>query len=167
MNGKMRAIANRLSQLGLTVRGADGEGSAADGALYQISNQATLGLTEEQTVEKLSNVVSQIIENERELRRKMSERDGDHIRDVSRRALGTALYAERMDTDELTKLYANIRLGVAMGCITETDYVTLDALRIEAQRAALTERFSLDANDSEKRDKVRAKFVRETLSKKD
>lgn len=167
MNGRMRAVSNRLAQLGLTVRGADGEGSAADGAIYQISNQATLGMTEEQIVEKLSNVVAQIIENERELRRKMSERDGEGVRDVCRRALGTALYAERMDSDELMKLYANIRLGVAMGCITETDFETLDRLRIEGQRAALTARFSLDPNDSAERDRVRAKFVRETIAKKD
>ena len=166
MNGRMRAISNRLAQLGLTVRGADGEGSAADGALYQVSNQATLGLSEDQILEKLGDVAAQLIENERALRKKMSERDGERIRDVSRRALGTALYAERMDTEELTKLYANIRLGVAMGCITETDFATLDKLRIEAQRAALTERFSLDPNDSAERDRVRAKFVRETLSGK-
>ena len=163
MNGKIRALANRLAQLGLTVRGADGEGSAADGALYQISNQATLGMTEEQIIEKLSDVVSQLIDNERELRRRMSERDGERIRDVSRRALGTALYAERMDSEELMKLYANIRLGAAMGCVTETDFETLDRLRIEGQRAALTARFSLDPNDSAERDRVRAKFVRESI----
>ena len=165
MSGGMRALSHRLAQLGLTVRGADGEGSSADGAIYQISNQATLGLTEEQIIEKLGDVVGQIIENERELRRRMSENDGEHIRDLSRRALGTALYAERMDSAEFNKLYTNIRLGVAMGCINETDFETLDRLRIEAQRAALMEKFSLDENDSAERDRVRAKFVRETLGR--
>ena len=166
MNKKMRAIANRLAQIGLTVRGADGEGSSADGAIYQISNQTSLGISEEQIIEKLGDVVGQIIENERALRRKMSEQDGDAIRDLARRALGTALYAERMDSAEFVRLYANIRLGVAMGCVTECDFGTLDALRIEAQRAALTDRFGLDPDDSAKRDRVRAKFVRETIASK-
>lgn len=164
MNNRMRALSNRLAQLGLTVRGADGEGSSADGALYQISNQATLGLSEEQILEKLGDVAAQIIENERELRRRMVEADKDGMRDLCRRALGTALYAERIDSEELTKLYANIRLGVTTGCISETDLATLDRLRIETQRAALTERFSLDINDSTARDRVRAKLVHETLS---
>lgn len=167
MNGRMRAISARLSQLGLTVRGADGEGSAAEGALYQISNQATLGLTEEQIIEKLVSVVDQLIDSERKLREKMSERDGERIRDLTRRALGTALFAERMDTAELTKLYADIRLGVAMGCISETDFATLDTLRIEGQKAALTERFSLDPNDAAERDRVRARFVRDAIGKKE
>lgn len=164
MNNRMRSLSNRLAQLGLTVRGADGEGSSADGALYQISNQATLGLCEEQIIEKLGDVASQIIENERELRRGMMESDKDSVRDMCRRALGTALYAERLDTEEMTRLYADIRLGVVTGCISETDLVTVDRLRIEAQRAALTDRFGLDADDSVTRDRVRAKFVRETLS---
>lgn len=165
MNKRVRPLANRLAQIGLTVRGADGEGSSAEGAIYQISNQATLGMTEEEIVIKLSDVVAQIIENERELRKALSDSQGERIRDISRRALGTALYAEQMDTEELMKLYANIRLGVAMGCITETDYVTLDALRIEAQRASVTERFGLDEGDSAARDRMRAKLVRETIAK--
>ena len=165
MNGRMKAVANRLSQLGLTVRGADGEGSAAEGAIYQISNQTSLGISEAQIIEKLSNVVGQIIENERALRRAMSERDAEGVRDLSRRALGVALYAERIDSAEFTKLYANIRLGVAMGCVSETDFGTLDRLRIETQRSALTERFGLDPDDSAERDRVRAKYVRENLRK--
>lgn len=166
MNKRMRAVSNRLAQLGLTVRGAEGEGSSADGALYQISNQAALGLSEEQILGKLGDVVNQLIENERELRRRMTEADPSAMRDLCRRSLGTALYAERMDSEEFAKLYANIRLGVVTGCIGETDIATLDRLRIEAQRSALTERFSLDASDSVGRDRARAKLVRETLSAK-
>lgn len=164
MNDRMRSLSNRLAQLGLTIRGADGEGSNAHGALYQISNQATLGLTEEQILEKLGGVTAQIIENERELRKRMMENDATGVRDLCRRALGTALYAERLDSEELTRLYANIRLGVVTGCIGETQLETLDRLRIEAQRASLTERFGLDENDSAERDRIRAKLVRETLS---
>lgn len=163
MNSQMRALSRRLQQIGLTVRGVNGEGSVADGAIYQISNQITLGASEEEIIEKLTAVTEQIIESERNLRKKMSETDGERIRDITRRSLGTALYAERIDSKELMTLYANIRLGVAMGCITETDFATLDKLRIETQRANLVKSCALDPNDESARDRVRAKIVRQTL----
>ena len=164
MHKQIRPLANRLQQIGLTVRGADGEGSGADGSIYQISNQVTLGITEEETVEKLGAVVGQIIENERELRKKMSETDGDRIRDLCRRALGTALYAESVDSAEMIRLYTNIRLGVAMGCITETDFAVLDKMRIETAPASVVAKCALDPADTKARDRARAKLIREALA---
>ena len=166
MNSQMRALSQRLQQVGLTVRGINGEGSVADGAIYQISNQITLGISEEEILEKLSAIAEQIITSERELRRKMIENDGERIRDITRRSLGTALYAERIDSKELMNLYANIRLGVATGCITEVDFASLDKLRIEGQRALVTEGMDVDRNDATVRDRIRASLVRQALSKK-
>lgn len=164
MKKQIRPLANRLQQIGLTVRGADGEGSGADGAIYQISNQVTLGISEDEIIEKLGAVVGKIIESERELRKKMSESDGDRIRDLCRRALGTALYAESVDSAEMLKLYTNIRLGVAMGCITETDYATLDKMRIETAPASIVDKCGLNPTDSRARDRARAKLIREALA---
>jgi len=166
MYGQMKALSNRLGQIGLTIRGADGEGSSADGSVYQISNQVTLGITEDEILSKLGTVTEQIIASERELRRKMSENDGDRIRDLCRRALGTLLYAEKIDSAEMTKLYSNVRLGVAMGCITETDFTSLDKLRIETERATITDKYGIDINDTAKRDKIRAKIAREAVGMK-
>lgn len=165
MHSQVRHLMNQLQQVGLTIRGADGEGSNSEGGLYQISNQVTLGLSEEEILEKLGAIVEQIIASERDLRRKMSENDGERIRDLTRRALGTALYAESIDSKEMIKLYTNIRLGVAMGCITETDFAVLDKMRIETQRASITEKYSIDQTDAVGRDRARAKHIRAALQR--
>ena len=73
---------------------------------------------------------------------------------------------KRIDSKELMNLYANIRLGVATGCITEVDFASLDKLRIEGQRALVTEGMDVDRNDAAVRDRIRASLVRQALSKK-
>lgn len=164
--GQIRPIAARLGQLGLTVRGMNGEGSTSDGMLYQISNQVTLGVSEEEIIEKLNNVIGQIIESERSVREKLKNEDGEGLFDISRRALGIALYAGRMSYGELLELYSKLRLGVSLGSVTECDYLTLDKLRIEANRANLICRSGLPENDSQGRDRIRAELVRNSIMKK-
>ncbi|MBO5305181.1 MAG: ATP--guanido phosphotransferase, partial [Clostridia bacterium] len=66
MAGKIDSLASRLSKIGLTMRGFYGEGTRAEGALYQISNQITLGITEEDILQKLTDAVKQITESEHE-----------------------------------------------------------------------------------------------------
>ena len=77
--GGIRSLPNQLGKIGLTVRGMSGEGSAADGCLFQISNQVTLGVTEKETISKLADVTGKIAEQERSFRKKLLEADRDGV----------------------------------------------------------------------------------------
>ena len=72
-SGAMPRIASNLSKLGLTIRGTYGEGSKSIGALYQLSNQITLGLSENEAIENLRSITVQLMEEERKARAQMSE----------------------------------------------------------------------------------------------
>ena len=161
---QIRALSLRLQKIGLTVRGMSGEGSRADAALYQISNQITLGVSEEDLIDKLDAVVKQIIVSERRIREEMKKENGERLFDMSRRALGTALYSQRMDYAEFLEIYEKLRLGIAFGCISECDYARLDKLRIEAGRAVISEAEGLPENDTAARDRARAALVKKTLA---
>ena len=67
-NGAMSRISTNLSKLGLVIRGTYGEGSNVIGAMYQLSNQITLGLSEKEAVENLQNITIQLISEERKTR---------------------------------------------------------------------------------------------------
>jgi protein arginine kinase len=43
-SGKIKALLKEVEKIGLTVRGAYGEGSVGEGFMYQISNEVTLGV---------------------------------------------------------------------------------------------------------------------------
>ncbi|MBQ7025862.1 MAG: ATP--guanido phosphotransferase, partial [Peptococcaceae bacterium] len=70
MAGNINSLIGQVGKLGLTIRGVYGEGSESRGDLYQLSNQITLGLSEQQTIEKLSDIVKQIIKMERDARKR-------------------------------------------------------------------------------------------------
>lgn len=71
--GAAAKLAANVQKLGLTLRGTYGEGSKAQGSLYQLSNQVTLGISEEAAVQNLSGIAQQIIDQERRARKALAE----------------------------------------------------------------------------------------------
>lgn len=157
--GGIRPLSAQLSKIGLTIRGMYGEGSAADGCLYQISNQVTLGITEEETIRKMETVVKQIVEKERQLRERQ---DKDALADSAGRTLGILLYARRMDSAELLRLYATLRLGAAMKLLDGITPTLADRLLVEGMPGTLTLTEKTDGTAKD-RDRARAARLRSLL----
>ncbi|MBQ4607331.1 MAG: ATP--guanido phosphotransferase, partial [Clostridia bacterium] len=155
----IQTLGAQLSKLGLTIRGMYGEGSAADGCLYQISNQITLGCTEEETIRKLETVVKQIVEKERQLRERQ---DKEALADRAGRTLGILLYAGRMNSTELLQLYTTLRLGAAMKLLHGVSVTMADRVLIESMPGTLTVTEKL-AEDGNARDRARAEKIRKLL----
>lgn len=164
MAGRIDALANKLSKIGLTMRGFYGEGTRAEGSLYQISNQITLGITEEEILQKLTDTVKQITESEQELRALITPEKNPKIVDKVYRAEGILKHAYLLSSEELLHYYSDVRLGVALGMVKGLDYPTLDTLLIEMMPYHLVyHEESADINER-KRDLLRAERVKETLA---
>lgn len=152
-----------LNKIGLTVRGIYGEGSDAQGNLYQLSNEVTLGISEEDTIEKLKGAVNHVVEREREMRKKMLEgQTGAELLDTLWRSYGTLRYARKIDTAESAKLISNVRLASSCGIIPECKEKNLISLLFEVMPAHIVERFP-DAVTPSLRDKYRADIIRQFL----
>ena len=121
LTGKFNELAGSLSQLGLTVRGIYGEGSKGLGNIFQISNQLTLGMTEQDIIDRLKQIVSEVIANERDLRQLLLKNDKYRTEDRIMRSLGTLRSAVIMSTDEAMKRLSDVRLGVALGIIGDVE----------------------------------------------
>ena len=160
------SLSHQLSKMGLTMRGHYGEGSAASGCLYQISNQVTLGISEEDILRKLEQAVSNIVECERELRAKASGTEALRRADRIHRAEGILRHARMLSSEEFFSLYKELKLGIALGEITTLTHEALNTLLINILPATLT-LGAADApkNDAE-RDRLRADFVRSALEVK-
>lgn len=103
-------IAGNLSKLGLTIRGAYGEGSEPSGSLYQLSNQVTLGISEKAAIENLENITKQLVSQERQARERLAK--SIDIQDSVSRSLGLLKSAMVMTHDEALKLLSNVRFGI-------------------------------------------------------
>jgi protein arginine kinase len=159
-SGAMNRIAASLSKLGLTLRGTYGEGTEAKGALFQLSNQVTLGLSEQAAMNNLRDIAMQLVAQERAARESM----GRHLEtlDAVGRSLGILLNARLLNNDEFMKLISNVRLGISLGAIEKVTYDTVNALMIEAQPATLMKNAGRTMTAAE-RDKARAELIKERL----
>lgn len=161
---KMEELADRASKLDLTVRGAFGEGSGGDGYLYQISNEVTLGKTEGTMINSVRNFVLEVAEEELELQRVYHRSDEMQVEDDIFRALGTLLYCRKISYDELSRELSEVKLGVLLGLIKSKKPEALDDILVCARPYYLLQLYGEDSCASlERRDELRAKFVRERL----
>lgn len=153
---------NTISKLGMTIRGSMGEGSSAQGSLYQISNQVTLGISEQNAIDNLMSIVNQVIKQEEALRKNSYESDSILTNDKIFRAYGILSQARLISTDELLKLLSLIRLGVSVG-VLNIDVSILNTLIFESGAYQLSVNYG-EVPSSSKRDELRAELVREKIT---
>ena len=157
------SLAHQLSKIGLTMRGLYGEGSEPHGCLYQVSNQVTLGASEEEILHKLEEAVQSIIEKERKLRREVSGEAAERRADRIHRAEGTLRYASMLSSEEFFSLYADIKLSIALGLIDSISDEVLNTLLINVLPATLTQSASTAPGSGAERDRQRARFIKQAL----
>ena len=161
-SGLINKVINTVSQVGLTVRGMYGEGSQPTGGIYQVSNRVTLGVTEQDILERLFDVVGQIAKNEAVLREKMLENIS--VKDRIFRAYGVLSEARILSSQEFMRLMSDVRLGVEGGLIN-LDPVALDELSISVQPYTLMlfggENMQVGQRDIKRADMVREKIGRQ------
>ena len=128
-----------LSQVGLTFRGLYGEGSEVVGNFFQLSNQTTLGKTEEELLDHLAKIVRQVIAYERQAREVLQRDAAGVIADKVWRAYGLLRYARSLSFDETMNLLSGVRLGVGLNLVPNLSVYTLNKLLIFTQSAHLAE----------------------------
>lgn len=157
-------VLSGLQQMGLTYRGLYGEGSEVVGNFFQISNQTTLGRSEEELLEHLTRVVRHVIEREEEARRVLARDAGYIIEDKLWRAYGTLRYARSLTFDEAMNFLSGVRLAAGLKLIAGLGVYTLNKLLIFSQAAHLSHMEGRTLSESEA-NLARARYVRETLAR--
>jgi len=161
---QMSRILQAITQVGLAVRGLYGEGSEVTGNMFQISNQITLGQTEEEIIDNLHSVARQIIEHEKAARNKLLQESRVKLTDRVRRSFGILCYAEVMDSKEATQRLSDVRLGVDLGLLDPLPANVLNELLVMTQPGYLQRHFGRPLGPEE-RDVHRARLFRERLNK--
>ncbi|NLB73090.1 MAG: protein arginine kinase, partial [Firmicutes bacterium] len=137
VTGQVRAVLSAVSNLGIAVRGLYGEGTEASGNMFQLSNQVTLGRSEQELIENLHAVTMQVIEQERATRKKLILEMPEQLEDRVQRAYGILCHARLMTSQEALKLLSDAKLGVELQLISGVDGETLNELMVITQPAYL------------------------------
>jgi protein arginine kinase len=160
---EMGKVLAGLQQMGLTYRGLYGEGSEVVGNFFQISNQTTLGKSEDELLSQLVDVVRKMIASEEEARRLLLKDAGYIIEDKVWRAYGTLRFARSLTFDEAMNFLSGVRLGVGLKLIPGLSVYTLNKLLIFSQLAHLAHMEGRALTESEA-SQARARYVRQALA---
>jgi protein arginine kinase len=160
---EINKVLQGISQVGLTFRGLYGEGSEVIGNLFQVSNQTTLGKSEEDLIDHLQKIIGQVVEYERQARAVLVRDAPNVIEDKVWRAYGLLRHARALDFDEMMNLLSGVRLGLSLKLLSGPSVYVLNRIMIFAQNAHLEETSAGTLSASEL-DIQRAFYVRSVLA---
>ncbi len=162
--GKISALIKEVSKLGLTVRGHYGEGSQAEGYMYQISNEVTLGVTEQEILSGVQETVEEICQAEREEMERLFVKKQLKTMDRAKKSFGVLTNAVLLSYGEFLSHLSMVKLGAMLGLIDISEIESLDDLIVKVRPANICEQNGrqLSAVD---RDLFRAEIVGQKLLK--
>ena len=141
MTGNLNKMLNIINNLGMNVRGLYGEGSKAEGDVYQVSNNQTLGITEKEIAKNLNLLAQKIIDQER-LARKYLSKNSLKLEDEVYRSYGILVNARRLSEEESIDLLSKVKLGTDLGIIKELNDKKIRELMLFTKPANIQKRLS-------------------------
>jgi len=160
---EIQKVFQALQKINLAVRGLYGEGSQAMGDFYQISNQETLGKSDQQLITKIKDVVPNIIDYERRVRTALVNDNRQTLLDKVSRAYGTLKNAQIISSEETMDLLSSVRLGINVGLIDDLEPAIINELFIHTQPAHLQKIYGQELETAE-RNASRASYLRKRLT---
>jgi protein arginine kinase len=162
LSDQIGQVLQAVGKIGLAVRGLYGEGTESLGNLYQISNQSTLGESEETIIRHLERVIAQVAHHEQNAREKLLEDDPEMVSDKIGRAYGVLRHAHIIDSKEALNHLSLLRLGGSVDIFPAATEALCDTLLMDIQPAHLQHHAGRKLSPEE-RDSIRAKIIRERL----
>lgn len=160
--GQIGRVLQAIAKLGLNIRGLYGEGTEAMGNIFQISNQVSMGITEEDSIDNIERITNQLITREDATRKSILTRSKEALVDRVSRAYGTLKNAHLITSNETVTLLSAIRLGVDLSIVKNLDRRMVNELFILTQPAHLQKLWGKTLNSND-RDIKRADLVRDKL----
>ena len=155
--GKIDEVFSRAKENGLTIRGVYGEGSKSTGYFFQISNQNSFGLDENEIIDKVSEFIFSICNLEKEMRDVMLEEDGEFYKDMTLRAYGVLTNCYTLEENEMMELLAKVKLGQVLGFLDIENDDKFQKLFYEGASANLREIFEF--SEQKKENIIRAEYI--------
>ncbi len=159
---QLKRVLSALTHIGINIRGFYGEGTESLGDIYQISNQVTLGQSEEDLTNNLKSICRQVIEQERSVREALMKESKLQMEDRLCRSYGLLTNARVISSQEALKLLSDVKLGAELGILPSVNGQSVTELMF-LTRATLIQKLIGKEVSPEERDIYRAKIIRERL----
>lgn len=164
---KIGLVAQKLAQMGMTIRGIYGEGSQAQGNIFQISNEVTLGISEPYILRNIEETIEGILAMEAEEQHRLLSRNTLATEDACFRSLGILGHARSISSQEALSHLSNLRMGIELDLIKDWPTKDLDDLIVRIQPGNLHRQLGLEELMAEEdRDQLRATILRQAMKRR-
>ena len=162
--GNLKVYADLITKAGFAIRGTHGEGSESMGAIYQVSNQITLGRSEGETISALKHLGNQIVEKEFSLRERVLKDYLYETEDAVHRAYGILTNCRKIGLNEAMRHLSEIRLGNILGLLKcKAAEGTIYNLMTNILPYNLQKNMGKSAGDGRQLDVLRAEYLRKSI----
>ncbi len=162
LTGELEGVLNGLNALGLAVRGIMGEGTKAFGGIFQVSNQSTLGVSEQEIIDNLDKIINELIVHEQNARMRLLEDKPAYLLDYIFRAYAILSHSRLLASGESIELLSALRLGVDMGMVKNLSVLKISEIMLITQPGHLQKVIGRPMEEEE-RDSLRASLIRDKL----
>ncbi|MGD9126825.1 MAG: protein arginine kinase [Planctomycetia bacterium] len=160
---QIEKVFRSMQKINLAVRGLYGEGSQALGDFFQISNQITLGRSEEELINQVADIIPVVIDYERQAREFLLKENHEGLHDRVARAFGVLKTAQKIGSEETMELLSSVRMGINLGLIEGVTIEKLNRLFLRTQPAHLQKNLGSEL-DTTDRHIERARYLRDELT---
>ena len=162
LTGNIAKVLNVVNGFGMNIRGIYGEGTQSQGDIYQISNNQSLGITENEIIKNLKTITEKVIEQER-LARKYLAKNQIELEDRVYRAYGTLAFSKKLTSEECRNLMSIIKLGTDLGIIKELNDSKVSKINLYTQVGNLQKYLGKNL-DAYERDIKRSEVIKQIIS---
>ena len=162
LTGNITKVLNVVNGFGMNIRGIYGEGTQSQGDIYQISNNQSLGITENEIIKNLKTITEKVIEQER-LARKYLAKNQIELEDRVYRAYGTLAFSRKISSEECRNLMSIIKLGTDLGIIKELNDSKVSKINLYTQVGNLQKYLGKNL-DAYERDIKRSEVIKQIIS---
>ncbi len=163
-SGRIKKVNEEISLMGLTMRGLYGEGTKAEGCMYQLSNEVTLGLSEYEILKRVEETVIEICNAERRETERIYLKNELITMDRAKKSFGVLTNAVLLSYNEFLQRIAEVKLGTMLGMIDVTDISKIDDLIVSCRPYNVMEHYGKEMSATD-RDLYRAELVGKKLLK--
>lgn len=164
LTGELEKVGNAAKELKLAIRGLYGEGTEALGDFFQISNQITLGRSEEDIISDFrDNIIPKIVDYERAARQALLKSKVHALDDKIWRAVGVLRSARLISSSEALQYLSHVRMGLHVGRLPQVNLQTVNELFLQTQPAHL-QKLQGERLNGEQRSVARAALIRAKLN---
>lgn len=160
----IRTVLRGLERLRIAVRGVYGEGSEAIGAIFQISNQRSLGMSEEDIVSGLEEAAHAIVDQELMERDRLLRQQNPELEDLVQRSIGLLRHARLLQAEETAEHFSNLRLGLVCGLLPRRLAEELPHRELACRNGHLQLLYPEQAADAAGRHRLRAHILRQWVA---